>query len=74
MFGRLRRGAACFAHANYDVLGQPGVRIRVDDARNYLLTTRERYNVVTADIIQPIHAGAGLSIRSVPRRSAARGC
>jgi spermidine synthase len=42
------------------VLAQPHVRLRVDDGRNYLLTTRERYDVITADIIQPEHAGAGL--------------
>jgi spermidine synthase len=56
----VRRGAARFAHVNYGVLDRPNVRLRVDDGRNFLLTTRERYDVVTADIIQPIHAGAGL--------------
>jgi spermidine synthase len=56
----VRKGAEHFAHANYNVLRQPNVRLRVDDGRNYLLTTTERYDVVTADIIQPIHAGAGL--------------
>jgi spermidine synthase len=55
----VRKGAEYFAHANYDVLRQPNVRLRVDDGRNYLLATRQRYDVVTADIIQPIHAGAG---------------
>ena len=56
----VRKGAAYFAHANDDVLRQPNVRLRVDDGRNYLLTTKDRYDVLTADIIQPIHAGAGL--------------
>ena len=56
----VRKGATYFAHANDDVLRQPNVRLRVDDGRNYLLTTRDRYDVLTADIIQPIHAGAGL--------------
>jgi spermidine synthase len=31
----------------------------VDDGRNYLLTTRKKYDVITADIILPRHAGAG---------------
>lgn len=31
----------------------------MDDGRNFLLLTRERFDVVTADLIQPIHAGAG---------------
>jgi spermidine synthase len=53
------RGAGWFRHVNGDVLNRPHVRLRVDDGRNHLLTTRERYDVVTADIIQPIHAGAG---------------
>jgi spermidine synthase len=56
----VRKSAVYFAHVNYDVLRRPNVRLRVDDGRNYLLTTSERYDVLTADIIQPIHAGAGL--------------
>lgn len=51
--------ARYFAHVNRNVLERPNVRLRVDDGRNHLLLTRERYDVVTADIIQPIHAGAG---------------
>jgi spermidine synthase len=53
------RGAGWFRHVNGDVLNRAHVRLRVDDGRNHLLTTRERYDIVTADIIQPIHAGAG---------------
>jgi spermidine synthase len=51
--------AGWFAHVNGDVLKRPNVRLRVDDGRNHLLTTRERYDILTADIIQPIHVGAG---------------
>jgi spermidine synthase len=32
----------------------------VDDGRNFLQGSRATYDVITADIIQPIHAGAGL--------------
>jgi len=53
------RGAEWFRHVNGDVMNRPHVRLRVGDGRNYLLTTPERYDIVTADIIQPIHAGAG---------------
>jgi spermidine synthase len=53
------RGAEQFRHVNEDVLTQPNVRLRVDDGRNYLLTTAERYDIITADTIQPIYAGAG---------------
>jgi spermidine synthase len=55
----VRRAAPFFAHINYDVLNQRNVRLRVDDGRNFLMLTDERFDVVTADIIQPIHAGAG---------------
>jgi len=53
------RGAEWFRHVNYDVLRRANVRLRVDDGRNYLLLTPNRYDVITADIIQPFHAGAG---------------
>lgn len=55
----VRRAAALFAHVNYRVLEAPNVGLRVDDARNFLLLSGERFDVITADIIQPIHAGAG---------------
>ena len=32
--------------------------ICIDDGRNYLLLTPKRYDVITADIIQPTTAGA----------------
>lgn len=53
------RGAAWFAHVNEDVLANPKVTLRVDDGRNYLMLTDRRYDVITADLIQPEHAGAG---------------
>ena len=31
----------------------------MDDGRNFLLLSGETFDVITADIIQPIHAGAG---------------
>jgi len=55
----VRKGADFFRHANYDVLRRPNVRVRLDDGRNFLTLTRQRFDVVTADLIQPIHAGAG---------------
>jgi spermidine synthase len=55
----VRKAASFFAHVNYDVLNQPNVRIRVDDGRNFLTLSGETFDVITADIIQPIHAGAG---------------
>jgi spermidine synthase len=52
------RGAEWFRHVNYDVLRQPNVHLRIDDGRNYLLLTPKRYDVVAADLIRPITAGA----------------
>ncbi len=51
--------APWFRHVSYDVLRRPNVRLHVDDGRNYLLMATARYDVVTADLIQPEHAGAG---------------
>ena len=51
--------APFFAHVNYDLLNQPSVDVRIDDGRNFLTFTDRRFDVITADIIQPGHAGAG---------------
>ena len=48
-----------FGHINFDLLTRPNVRVRVDDGRNYMLLTDARYDVITADVILPVHAGAG---------------
>jgi spermidine synthase len=52
-------GAAWFSHVNFDVLHQPNVRLRIDDGRNFLMSRAGYYDVITADLIQPEHAGAG---------------
>jgi spermidine synthase len=53
------RAAAHFSSINYDVLNRPNVTLRVDDGRNYMMLTSKRYDVITADVIQPMFAGAG---------------
>jgi spermidine synthase len=53
------RASALFAAINHHVVDQPHVRVAINDARNHLLVTTDRYDVITADIIQPHHAGAG---------------
>ncbi|HYE87997.1 MAG TPA: fused MFS/spermidine synthase [Vicinamibacterales bacterium] len=55
----VRRAAEFFKHVNYDLLQQPNVTVRIDDGRNFLTFTDRRFDVITADIIQPGHAGAG---------------
>jgi hypothetical protein len=53
------RGSDWFRHVNGDVLRRPNVHLRIDDGRNHLLMTPKRYDVITADIIQPFNAGSG---------------
>jgi spermidine synthase len=55
----VRQAARFFRHVNYDLLAQPNVSVRIDDGRNFLSLTDRRFDVITADIIQPGHAGAG---------------
>jgi spermidine synthase len=53
------KGAHWFHHVNGEVLARPNVSLRIDDGRNFLLLTREQFDVITADIIRPNYAGAG---------------
>jgi spermidine synthase len=58
--GSVVRGARHLGSGiNYDLFSRPNVRLRVDDGRNYMLLTRRKYDVVTADVIHPIFAGSG---------------
>jgi spermidine synthase len=52
-------GSNLFTHINYDLLKRPNVHLKVDDGRNFLMMTKKKYDVITADIILPRHAGAG---------------
>jgi spermidine synthase len=53
------RGAAqIFADLHDDALSDPRVELAWQDGRNYLLTTRRRFDVITADPIHPWAQGA----------------
>ena len=52
------RASEFFAHANNNLLEQANAHMRVDDGRNYLTLTKKKYDLITADLIQPMHAGA----------------
>ena len=52
------RASRFFTHANNDLLSRPNVRLRIDDGRNFLALTKKKYDVITADLILPIHAGS----------------
>jgi spermidine synthase len=45
--------AGFFAKENYNVVHDPRVRIVYDDARHYILTTHEKFDVITSDPIHP---------------------
>jgi spermidine synthase len=47
-----------FRQQNYDVLKDPRVEVVYDDARHYLLTTQERFDIITSDPIHPWIKGA----------------
>ncbi len=50
--------AKYFGEANYDVATDLKVQIVYDDARHYVLTTRETFDVITSDPIHPWVKGA----------------
>jgi spermidine synthase len=47
-----------FTNENYDVCHDPRVRIVFDDARHFVLTTRENFDIITSDPIHPWVKGA----------------
>ncbi len=47
-----------FSQQNFDVLRNPRVRLRIDDGRHYLLTTKERFDGITVDPLDPWVKGA----------------
>ncbi len=48
-----------FGRWNNGVLDDPRLRIVINDGRNYLTTTSERFDVISADPIHPWSGGAG---------------
>lgn len=50
--------SAFFGKENYEVMRDPRVQVIYDDARHYLLTTREKFDIITSDPIHPWVKGA----------------
>ena len=68
----LRVARACSA-VNHDVLRNPKVHIRIADAREVLLATRDNYDIVFSEPSNPYRAGiASLFTQEFYRASAAR--
>jgi len=56
--------ARYFGQENYDVLDDPRVQVVYDDARHFVLTTGEKFDVITSDPIHPwIKGSASLYTR-----------
>jgi spermidine synthase len=53
-----RTVAPYFSKENYDVLDNPRVQVVYDDARHYLLTADDKFDVITSDPIHPWVKGA----------------
>jgi spermidine synthase len=51
--------ARTFARWNSDVLKNPKLKVVLNDGRNFLATTREQFDVISADPIHPWSGGAG---------------
>ncbi|MCU1385382.1 MAG: Spermine synthase, partial [Acidobacteria bacterium] len=47
-----------FAEHNFDVVRNPKVHVRIDDARHFVETTRERFDAITSDPLDPWVKGA----------------
>lgn len=52
------QAARLFTAENRDVLNNPRVGVTVEDGRNYLLRSGERYDIITADATHPINASS----------------
>jgi spermidine synthase len=50
--------APYFKEQNYNVVNDPRVEIIYDDARHYILTTQEKFDIITSDPIHPWVKGA----------------
>jgi spermidine synthase len=50
--------ATNFARENYNVVKDPRVQVVYDDARNYVLTSKEKFDIITSDPIHPWVKGA----------------
>jgi len=47
-----------FGAENHHVIDSPKVRVRIDDARHFLLTSKEKYDAITSDPLDPWVKGA----------------
>jgi len=53
-------GGRYFAAENYNVVDDPRVEVVVDDARHFIATTREKFDIITSDPLDPWMDGAAV--------------
>jgi spermidine synthase len=51
---------AYFSDYNFDVIRSPKVSVYIDDGRHYVLTTKERFDAITLDPLDPWVKGAAM--------------
>ena len=49
-----------FAEHNFDVVRNPKVHVTIDDARHFILTSKDKYDAVTSDPLDPWVKGAAM--------------
>jgi spermidine synthase len=49
-----------FSRYNHDVIRNPKVTVHVDDARHFLVTTKEKFDAITSDPLDPWVKGAAM--------------
>ena len=47
------QAAQLYALENRDILSYPGLRVHIEDARNFLLQTEQQYDIITTDATHP---------------------
>jgi spermidine synthase len=47
-----------FAEHNFDVINNPKVHVQIDDARHFILTSKEKFDAITSDPLDPWVKGA----------------
>ncbi len=55
----VREAARLFEKENHNILNDPRLRLTIWDGRNYLLMTKNRYDLIISDLFQPDSAGTG---------------
>ena len=53
-----KAAAQYFGKQNFNVIHNPKVQVRIDDGRHYLMTTKEKFDAITVDPLDPWVKGA----------------